>query len=198
MTQKYKIGKDQGNEIVIKDKNCPNIHAEINYDRGNWVLNNLALENSIYLNGERVQGPKQLTKYDKIKIYNQTIHWSNYLYEGENQELELIDFYTFNGRISRSSFRQLNLLYIGLTICLFLSPGFFEVVIRGRKNRNAELVEEFMVNVMPLIYIIGFSLIGITFLILAIKRIRDTGNSIWKIMIPIYNLNLLYFKYSKK
>ena len=59
---------------------------------------------------------KQLNKKDKIRIGKQTIYWSNYLYEGENQELYLKDIFSYNGRISRPNFRALSLLAIGLII----------------------------------------------------------------------------------
>jgi|GEM_PF-4679964 len=196
MKNQFRIGRDKENEIVIKDKECPNIHAEINYKKGYWYLNNLVKDKAIYVNNEKVESSKQLNKNDKIKIGRQTIYWSNYLYEGENQELDLSEIFTFNGRISRSNFRALSLLAIGMIICVFFSPGLLGSI--GGRRGSSEMVEGITQNSMPIVYIIGFSIIGIAMILLAIKRMRDTGNPIWKLLIPIYNLKILYFDESNK
>ena len=198
MKNQYKIGKNKENEIIIEHESCPNLHAEINYEKGFWVLNNLAKDKVIFVNDEKIEGSKQLNKNDKIKIGNQTIYWSNYLYEGENQELDLMKIFTFNGRISRSNFRALSLLAIGMAICVFFSPGLLGSMANGRRSGNLELVEKATQISMPIIHIIGFSIIVIAMLFLAIKRVRDTGNPIWKLFIPIYNLKILYFEQSKQ
>jgi uncharacterized membrane protein YhaH (DUF805 family) len=53
-------------------------------------------------------------------------------------------------------------------------------------------------EIATLVYVFGISILAIIMLILGIKRIRDTGNPIWKLLIPICNLKLLYFEQSKK
>lgn len=58
MKTQFRIGRDKENEIVIHDKECPNLHAEINYDKGNWFLNNLVNEKSIYVNGKKVESSR--------------------------------------------------------------------------------------------------------------------------------------------
>ena len=196
MKNQYRIGKEKENDIVIQDRECPNLHAEINYEKGNWFLNNLVKDKSIFVNGEKIESPKQLNKNDKIRIGKQTIYWSNYLYEGENQEIDLKEIFKFNGRISRSNFRALSLLAIGMMICVFFSPGLLGAI--GGRRGDSEMVEGITQNSMPIVYLIGFSIIGIAMILLAIKRIRDTGNPIWKLLIPIYNLKILYFDESNK
>lgn len=196
MRIKFRIGRDKVNEIVLRDKDCPNLLAEINYEKGNWILINLVKDKSIFVNGNKIETPIRLNKNDKIKIGKQTIYWSNYLYEGENQELDLAEIFTFNGRISRSNFRALSLLAIGMMICVLFTPGLVGVI-RSRRG-SLEIAERITQNSMPIVYIIGFSIIGIAMLLLAIKRIRDTGNPIWKLLIPIYNLKILYFDESYK
>jgi len=197
MKNQYRIGKGKENEIVIQDKDCPNLHAEINYEKGDWFLNNLVNDKSIFVNGEKIDSPTRLNKNDKIKVGKQTIYWSNYLYEGNNQEIDLKDVFTYNGRISRSNFRALSLLAIGMMICVFFSPGLLGAIGKGRRG-NPELMEKITQNSAPIVYLIGFSIIGIAMILLAIKRIRDTGNPIWKLLIPIYNLKILYFDESYK
>jgi uncharacterized membrane protein YhaH (DUF805 family) len=197
MKNQFNIGKAEENDIVIQDRNCPDLHAQINHEKGNWILSNLVKEKPIIINNNQVEKPINLDKNDKIKICEKTIYWSNYLYEGENQELYLKDIFSYNGRISRSNFRALSLLAIGMMICVFFSPGLLGAIGKGRRG-NPELMEKITQNSAPIVYLIGFSIIGIAMILLAIKRIRDTGNPIWKLIIPIYNLKMLYFDESYK
>lgn len=202
MKKRFKIGKAKENEIVIQDDNCPNLHAEINYEKGNWMLKNLVEDKPIFVNSEILESPKHLNKYDKIKIGSKTIYWSNYLYEGESQELYLKDITSLNGRMSRSNFRVLSLFSIGMTICVFFLPGLLVNFWEKIKRRVYENIEFDIVNsvqeIMPIVYLIGFSTIGFILLLSAIKRMRDTGKPIWKLWIPIYNLKILYFEQSEK
>ena len=117
--------------------------------------------------------------------------------KAKNQEIDLKDVFTYNGRISRSNFRALSLLAIGMMICVFFSPGLLGAIGKGRRG-NPELMEKIIQNSAPIVHLIGFSIIGIAMILLAIKRIRDTGNPIWKLLIPIYNLKILYFDESYK
>ena len=130
----YNIGRSLENDIVIRNSEGPNRIAQINYVRGNWILNKSGSSIAVFLNKVEIQDSTKLTKYDIINIENQTIHWSNYLYEGENQELGLKDFSSFNGRISLSNFRALNLLLIGLSIGVFFLPGLLQSSKRHRGN----------------------------------------------------------------
>ena len=141
MKNQFNIGKAEENDIVIQDRNCPDLHAQINHEKGNWILSNLVKEKPIFVNNNQVEKPINLDKNDKIKICEKTIYWSNYLYEGENQELYLKDIFSYNGRISRSNFRALSLLAIGMMICVFFSPGLLGAIGKGRRG-NPELMEK--------------------------------------------------------
>ena len=202
MKTKYTIGKNEKNDIVIRDKNCLEFHGEIYYERGHWILKSLGEENPIFLNDKKLKASTSLNKNDKIRIGNKTIYWSNYLYEGENQELNLKDILSINGRISKSNFRALSLLSVGLVICVFFLPGLLASVwgyLYKRKFQDFDFdTTSAIQEIAPFVYVVGFSLIGILLTILAIKRIRDTGNKLWKIIIPIYNLKILYFEESKR
>ncbi|MGK0313968.1 MAG: uncharacterized membrane protein YhaH (DUF805 family) [Saprospiraceae bacterium] len=202
MNRLYKIGKGSENDIVIRAQDCPTLHAEVGYERGYWVLTNLDETKAIFVNDDVIKSPRKLVKNDKLRICNQTVYWSNYLYEGENQELSLIDIVSLNGRISRSNFRALSLLAFGLTICIFFLPGVIVAVWEYLNRRRFREIEFDSVNaiqeIATLVYVFGISILAIIMLILGVKRIRDTGNPIWKLLIPICNLKLLYFEQSKK
>ncbi|MFT4532966.1 MAG: pSer/pThr/pTyr-binding forkhead associated (FHA) protein [Saprospiraceae bacterium] len=96
MKKLFRIGKGRGNDIVIRDKDCSDLHAEIACERGSWVLTNLEQSKAILVNDDIIQSPIKLAKNNRIRICDQTIYWSNFLCEGENQELKLIDFISFN------------------------------------------------------------------------------------------------------
>ena len=177
------------------------MHAEINYDKGNWVLKNLIIEKPIFVNNKQIDNQIYLNKNDKIRVGEKTIHWNNYLDEGENQELHFNDIISYHGRINRSNFSALSLLLFGMIICVFFLPGLLAIFweyLQRRKNSNMEFETINSVQkISPIVYSIGFSIIGVIFLMVAIKRIRDTGSPIWMLLIPIYNLKLLYFAESK-
>jgi len=196
MKNQYRIGKGKDNDIILQDRASPNLHAEISYEKGNWFINNLVKEKTIMVNGYIIDSPKQLDKHDKIKIGNQIIYWNDYFYEGENQEIDLLEIFKFHGRISRSNFRALTLLAIGMIILIFFSPGLLGAMVSRRGDW--ELVERVTQISIPIVYTIGFSITGIAMILLAIKRMRDTKNPIWKLLIPIYNLKILYFDESSE
>ena len=202
MKTQYKIGRNKANDIIIRDKNCFDFHAEINYENGQWILTNHGKERPIFVNGKLVEKIVPLNKHDSIKIGRAVIHWSNHLYEGDEQELAIADIFSLHGRISRPNFIALSLLLIGLAICVFFLPAlltlFFEYLNDKIFRQPAFDLITTIQKINPFVHTIGFILIGMMVIILAIKRIRDTGNQIWKILIPIYNLKLLYFEPSKK
>lgn len=202
MKKQFKIGKHIENDIVIRAKDCLDFHAEINYEKGHWNLRNLVKSKAIIVNNGIIETTKRLNKSDTIKIGKQTIYWSNYLYEGDKQELYIRDIISYNGRISRSNFRALSLLSIGMVITVYFLPGLL-IAARLYLNRRRFSEVEFDIGyaiqeIAPIIHTIGFMLMGIILVLLAIKRIRDTGHPIWKLLIPIYNLKILYFEPSKR
>ncbi len=197
----FKLGTAADNDILLRANQAQALQATIRYAKGEWVLENLAPALPIFLNGILVETRKSLAKYDRIKIGDQTIHWQDYFYEGEAQELGTEDFKNFHGRISRSNFRALSLLTIGLIICIFFVPGILGTLYSYLLNRGAIRVEMTNIEVVqfisPYFYFLGYSLLGLLFLMISVKRMRDTGNPWWKILLPLYNLKLLYFKLSK-
>ncbi len=202
MKKQFKIGKHIENDIVIRAKDCPDFHAEINYEKGHWNLRNLVKNKAIIVNNGIIETTKRLNKSDTIKIGKQTIYWSNYLYEGDKQELYIRDIISYNGRISRSNFRALSLLSVGMVIAVYFLPGLL-IAARLYLNRRRFSEVEFDIGyaiqeIAQIIHTIGFMLMGIILVLLAIKRIRDTGHPIWKLLIPIYNLKILYFEPSKR
>lgn len=189
------LGTDRTNSIILSDKKNAPFHCEIRSKGGSWILTNLAPNSPIKINGKKRQSPIILEKYDKIEIGKDVIRWANHLYEGEDQDLFFEDIFSYYGRISRANFRALTLFGIGVCIVILFLPGLISSTPKGQQT--VERVENIQF-IAPLIYLVGYSSVFLLFLILAVKRMRDTRNPIWKILIPIVNIKILYFDKSKK
>ncbi|HEX8254325.1 MAG TPA: FHA domain-containing protein [Thermoanaerobaculia bacterium] len=51
----FTLGRDPGNDIVLRDPKVSRHHAEIVFERGFFVLHDLASANGTYVNGKRVR-----------------------------------------------------------------------------------------------------------------------------------------------
>ena len=196
--KKYSIGKGQSNDIILRCQNCLSLHAEIIYDKGVWVLNNLSRQNDIYVGSRLLRDDITLLKDDIIKIGRQKIYWNDYLYEGEVQEIRVKDLFSFHGRVSRANFRALSVLALGSAICVFFLPALLDLFAPSWIIRQLYISVDSIEYTIPMVYLICYPLIVISIIMLAIKRIRDTGYPIWKLLIPGSNLKLLYLVYSNE
>lgn len=198
MKKEYRIGKNKENDIQLKSEECLGVHAKVIYDKGAWVLHNLSKKNEIYIGNNIVLNTQPLVKDDVIKIGNQKMYWNDYLYEGEMQEVRLKDLFTFHGRISRANFRALSVLALGSAICVFFLPALLDLFAPSWVTWQLYVTLNSIEYTIPIVYLICYPLIAVSMIMLAMKRIRDTGNPIWKLLLPILNLRLLYFEFSKR
>ncbi len=51
----FTLGRDPGNDIILRDPKVSRHHAEIVFERGFFVLHDLASANGAYVNGKRVR-----------------------------------------------------------------------------------------------------------------------------------------------
>ena len=51
----FTIGRDPGNDIVLRDPKVSRHHAEVVFERGFFVLHDLASANGTFVNGKRVR-----------------------------------------------------------------------------------------------------------------------------------------------
>jgi len=65
----FTIGRDPGNDIILRDPKVSRHHAEIVFERGFFVLHDLASANGTYVNGKRVR-VAPLTHSCKIRLGN--------------------------------------------------------------------------------------------------------------------------------
>ena len=201
MEKTIRLGIGPDCDIQVGQTKEHHVIAEITYQRGYWVLKNLDQSKSIIVNDEFLSGTRNFDKYDNITIDNKTINWSNYLYEGDEQELNLKDLRTFDGRVSRSNYRALSLMFLGLAIAVIFLPGLlvalWESKSRNRLQSATETIET-MRAIGPFIHTVGFFLLASLLVLISIKRIRDVGKPIWTLIIPVYNLKVLFFDPSHK
>lgn len=65
----FTIGRDPGNDIILRDPKVSRHHAEIVFERGFFVLHDLASANGTYVNGKRVR-VAPLTHGAKVRMGN--------------------------------------------------------------------------------------------------------------------------------
>src|SRR5262249_26770161 len=65
----FTVGRDPGNDIILRDPKVSRHHAEIVFERGFFVLHDLASANGTYVNSKRVR-VAPLTHGAKIRLGN--------------------------------------------------------------------------------------------------------------------------------
>lgn len=84
----FTVGRDPGNDIILRDPKVSRHHAEIVFERGFFVLHDLASANGTYVNGKRVR-VAPLTHGAKLRMGNTYGRFSEELpteSDAENQE----------------------------------------------------------------------------------------------------------------
>jgi len=65
----FTVGRDPGNDIILRDPKVSRHHAEIVFERGFFVLHDLASANGTYVNGKRVR-VAPLTHGARVRLGN--------------------------------------------------------------------------------------------------------------------------------
>ncbi|HEX9161098.1 MAG TPA: FHA domain-containing protein [Thermoanaerobaculia bacterium] len=65
----FTVGRDPGNDIILRDPKVSRHHAEVVFERGFFVLHDLASANGTYVNGKRVR-VAPLTHGAKVRMGN--------------------------------------------------------------------------------------------------------------------------------
>ena len=65
----FTVGRDPGNDIILRDPKVSRHHAEIVFERGFFVVHDLASANGTYINGKRVR-VAPLTHGAKLRMGN--------------------------------------------------------------------------------------------------------------------------------
>jgi pSer/pThr/pTyr-binding forkhead associated (FHA) protein len=65
----FTVGRDPGNDIILRDPKVSRHHAEIVFERGFFVLHDLASANGTYVNGKRIR-VAPLTHGARVRLGN--------------------------------------------------------------------------------------------------------------------------------
>jgi len=74
----FTVGRDPGNDIILRDPKVSRHHAEIIFERGFFVVHDLSSANGTYINGKRVK-VAPLTHTSKVRMGNTYGHFSEEL-----------------------------------------------------------------------------------------------------------------------
>ena len=121
----------------------------------------------------------------------------------KRKTIQLKDFISVKGRVSCENFRALSILAIGLIPCIYIVPGLIWVLwnyarVGKHGDYNDWTQPGQIISISVPVHLIGFGLLALIFLNLCVERIRDTGAKWWVILIPIWNLKVLYFDKSER
>ena len=74
----FTLGRDPGNDIILRDPKVSRHHAEIAFERGFFVIHDLGSANGVHVNGRRVR-VAPLTHGAKLRLGNSYGHFSEEL-----------------------------------------------------------------------------------------------------------------------
>jgi pSer/pThr/pTyr-binding forkhead associated (FHA) protein len=69
------IGRQQGNEVVLKDKGVSRVHAQLINEKYYYKIRDLSSTNGLYVNGEAIEEQK-LTDGDEIRLGETILEFS--------------------------------------------------------------------------------------------------------------------------
>ena len=64
----FLIGRQSGNQLVLRDNRVSRVHAQIVAEDGGYCLEDLASRHGLYVNGERIEGKHKLFHSDSISF----------------------------------------------------------------------------------------------------------------------------------
>src|SRR5881392_4149423 len=87
----FTLGRDPGNDIILRDPKVSRHHAEIVFERGFFVLHDLASANGTFVNGRRVR-VAPLTHGAKVRLGNSYGRFSEELpTENDGESLKAVE-----------------------------------------------------------------------------------------------------------
>ena len=91
--QQLKIGRNDDNDIVIKNQSVSRYHAIIHITDTYIIFEDLESSNGSFVNGNRVTRPTEITDRSIIKVGTELVPWKTYLSDAniKSEEKEKID-----------------------------------------------------------------------------------------------------------
>ena len=70
----YRIGRDKASDICFPSTHVSRVHAELTFEKGNWMIGDLGSKNGTLVNGERIF-KRVLKNGDKIEVGHFELHY---------------------------------------------------------------------------------------------------------------------------
>tara|TARA_B100000925_G_scaffold174317_2_gene131333 strand:+ start:2298 stop:3239 length:942 start_codon:yes stop_codon:yes gene_type:complete len=139
-----KIGKSKSNDIhndFVNDATVSRVHCQIFIDDdGNIFLTDLNSTNGTFVNGNKIHGSVQLSKYDIVRAGNSLVRWKEHLmnYEKKDESKDEQNFETDkpNQPISKNYFWILLILIIIISLIQIGYNKIDQKSINYEDNRN--------------------------------------------------------------
>lgn len=126
-----KIGKREGNDLILSDKTVSRNHVEIEYTSDSFLLRDMNSTNGTYVNGTKVK-EAYLAPGDIIKLGNTAIEFQAF---SETAKIEPSSNEAFGAMVAKS--RKMRQIF---GILEKISPTFATVVIEGETGTGKDLV----------------------------------------------------------
>lgn len=126
-----KIGKREGNDLILSDKTVSRNHVEVEYTSDSFLLRDMHSTNGTYLNGSKVK-EAYLAPGDVIKLGNTSIEFQAF---NETAKIEPSRNESFGNMVAKS--RKIRQIF---GILEKISPTFATVIIEGETGTGKDLV----------------------------------------------------------
>jgi uncharacterized membrane protein YhaH (DUF805 family) len=110
--------------------------------------------------------------------------------QDNHQDLELKDFFQFQGRINRAKYFDILGWNIAVQVTLVLLSGSFKAI--GTQSDSAAWLS--LANVFLWLFAAAALVGNISLLLNSIRRVHDCNLSGWFSIIPVYSIYLVFFK----
>src|SRR5436305_1129710 len=67
-SQKIRMGRQSGNDVVVPDEQVSRRHAEIEERNGGLIVTDLGSSNGTFVNGTRIASPQSLQAGDTVQV----------------------------------------------------------------------------------------------------------------------------------
>lgn len=194
MKKIYRIGKHPSNDIQIEGSYIEDFHAKIYWKHQQWYIEDLNSRFGTFIGQKRISEPTIINQNSYIKLGTALLHWTDYVFEDRiDKSLYLQDFYDPTRRVDRTNFRYLCILIaLAPILAIFAGPILLEVFVARKRRYSREYID--LTPYYPYVQVFAGVILGYIILVLCINRMRDTGKPLGYLLIPFYNIYLLWSK----
>jgi pSer/pThr/pTyr-binding forkhead associated (FHA) protein len=194
MKQRYRIGSKPDNDIHLPSQYVDGYHAVIFMQDGEWYIEDLRSKFGTFIGQVRVESPSLIPPNTMIKVGTEKLNFEQFLkmeIEDNEEAVTRQNLFRLNVGVGLKTYRAISFLaifspaiiYFGLHLLNSFQEYFTEVHLTD--------------NTLERLWTPPMIIVSILFLLITLKRWKNTGKPFWKIFIPIYNLIVLFFAEAK-